>query len=465
MIQARLNEVTAAALPPEHHADPVAFSRDALGLIMWPGLEAILAGVRDHDRIAVRAGRKVSKTTGGAAAAIWWSMRGGKVMVTAPTGATLDDPFWLELAGLLKHLPNPPHVPKRPSTPIETPTGGRIVGRQAAKRENLQGPSGADSLYIIEESSGVRREIIEAVEGNVAGGGKILMLGNPTQLAGSFYDAFHKSGWHQIHISSRESPNVTERRRVIPGLAVPDWIDEVEEKHGKGSAFVAIHVDGEFPTSGANSVLPLDLIRAAEARWPETIGDGDLRIGVDVARSGDDESAIAPVRGKRAEPITTYRDQTGPTLGRHVIDVATHHRRGDETVTVNVDVIGVGASAYDWLVDNAPEWIRTNAINVAEKPTSEPGDTTTAGYHRLRDQLAFSLREWMEEGGAIPEDDNLRTELVANTYTFTPQGKYRTVSKDALKEALGRSPDRGDALALAVYAPPEPPTPRIRSLE
>lgn len=421
-------------------------------------MRRILEGIRDHDRVAVRAGRKVSKTAAGAAAAIWWAMRGGKVMVTAPTGATLADPFWLELANLLARLPQPPSVPKQPSTPILTATGGRIVGRQAARRENLQGPSGADSLYIIEESSGVRREIVEAILGNVAGGGKILMLGNPTLLAGVFYDAFHKPGWHQIHLSSRESPNVTENRLVIPGLAVPEWIREMEDKHGAASPFVEIHVDGNFPTSGANSVMPLELIEAAETRWPTTIGDGPLTIGLDVARSGDDQSAIAPVRGKRAEPITTLRNQNGPTLGRHAIEAATKHRRGTEQVTINVDVIGVGASALDWLVDNAPDWITTNAINVAE-------NATATGYYRLRDQLAFAVRDWMLAGGAIPTDDNLRTECAAATFSFSSRGEYRVASKDDLKETLGRSPDSFDALALAIYAPPQPPTPRIRSLD
>lgn len=342
---------------------------------------------------------------------------------------------------------------------MKTPNGGRITGRQAAKRENLQGPSGVQSLYIIEEASGVRREIVEAIEGNVAGGGKILMLGNPTQLSGAYYDAFHKgTRWHRIHLSSRDSPNVKAGRVVIPGLAVREWIEEQEEKHGANSPFVQIHVNGDFPTSGANSVVPLALIDAAQARWATTIGEGRLTIGVDAARSGDDESVIIPVRGKKAEAPHAYRDQTGPSLGRHALAVAEQHRRGQEPASIHVDVIGVGASVYDWLTDNAPDWITVVGINVAESAT----DPT---YHRLRDQLAFAVRHWLEEGGALPPSDELRTDLAAGTYSFDSAGRYRVSSKEALRETLARSPDHGDALSLALYAPPPAPEPRIRSLE
>lgn len=423
-------------------------------LTPWRGMSEILAAIRDHDRVAVRAGRKVSKSASGAVAALWWAVSGGKVLVTAPTAATLDDPFWLELRHLVHVSRLPIIIPQRPSTAIRVPTGGRIIGRTAAQRENLQGPSGAQSLYIIEEASGVKRDIIEAIEGNVAGGGKILMLGNPTQLAGAYYDAFHKdTSWHRIHLSSRDSPNVTAGRVVIPGLAIPEWIEEQEEKHGKDSPFVQVHVDGDFPSTGANSVIPLALIEGAQEAWSSvdpTTEEGELRIGLDVARSGDDESVIQPVRGRFAHANTALRNQTGPSLGAAALDTAQRLRRGAETITINVDIIGVGASAYDWLTEHAPEHVNVRAVNVASKATTER-------HAKLRDQLAFGLREWLEDGGVIPPGaDEVRSDAVALTYSFDTRGKYKVTSKDELKSTLGRSPDHGDALMLAIYQAPDP---------
>lgn len=456
-LRAVYEERKRAGLRPEHRDNLLAFARDALRLTIWPGLEAILTAIQHHDRVAIRAGRKVSKTTGAAAAAIWWSLRPGKVLVTAPAAATLEDPFWIELERLFTALNAGIHVPLRPSTPIRTPNGGRIVGRQAAKKENLQGPSGAESLYVIEEASGVRREIVEAIEGNVAGGGKIVMIGNPTMLSGSFYDAFHGPGWHQVHLSSRDSPNVAAGRVIIPGLAVQPWIEEQETKHGPDSPFVAIHIDGNFPRTGAYSVIPLALIEEAEARHATTLAEGPLTLGVDVARSGDDSSVIVARRGKLAHPPTAYRDQTGPTLGRHAIEVAAHYRQGQEQVTANIDTIGVGASVFDWLTENAPAWLTPVAVNVAEAATSP-------GYHRLRDQIIFAVRDWLQEGGAIPRHDEMRTDLAAFTFAFDSTSRYKVISKEDLKETLARSPDHADALSLAIYEPPPVPVPRIRSL-
>lgn len=430
------------------------FAELTLGLTMWDRLEEMLQAIQDHDRVAIRAGRKVSKTGAAVAAAIWWAGQGGKVMVTAPSELTLKDPFWVELGNRNRASELGLSVPERPSTSTKFPGGGTITGRVAAKAENLQGPSGVNSLYIIDEASGMKRDIVEAIEGNTAGGGKIVMLGNPTQLAGPFYDAFNdpRSHWHTIHISSRESPNVRTGRVVIPGLAIPEWIKQVEEEHGPESPFVAIHVDGKFPRSGANNVIPLDLVEAAIERWDETEPVGELAIGLDVARSGDDESVMQPVRGKKALQPIAWRNQTGPSLGARVLRRAEQLRIGDETVRINVDVIGVGASAFDWLKDNAPDWVIVNAVNVAERATSER-------YRLLRDQLSFAVKDWLEDGGAIPRVDELKADLIAATYSFDERGRYRVASKDELKALLKRSPDYGDALGLAVYQPPEPFTP------
>jgi hypothetical protein len=83
-------------------------------------------------------------------------------------------------------------------------------------------------------------------------------------------------------------------------------------------------------------------------------------------------------------------------------------------------------------------------VNVAEAATSE-------GYHRLRDQLWFGLLDWLKEGGAIPDDPKLFSELVAPTYFFDARGRQEVEEKDAIKKRLRRSPDRADALCLAVF--------------
>jgi DNA-binding MarR family transcriptional regulator len=60
-------------------------------------------------------------------------------------------------------------------------------------------------------------EIHEAIEGNTAGGGHIVMAGNPTRLSGEFYDAFHLELRYQADDHS-VTIRVTIRQDRIPQI-------------------------------------------------------------------------------------------------------------------------------------------------------------------------------------------------------------------------------------------------------
>jgi hypothetical protein len=104
-------------------------------------------------------------------------------------------------------------------------------------------------------------------------------------------------------------------------------------------------------------------------------------------------------------------------------------------------VIGVGAGVADFLRYRSQ--VECAAINVATAATVEE-------YALLRDQLWFGLQQWLKDGGTIPQDPKLEAELVAPTYAFDVRGRIKVEPKEKIKERLRRSPDRADALALAV---------------
>ena len=60
------------------------------------------------------------------------------------------------------------------------------------------GLSGAELLLIVDEASGVPDEITDAIEGNLAAGGKLVLFSNPTRLSGLFYDSHtrQRDHWH-----------------------------------------------------------------------------------------------------------------------------------------------------------------------------------------------------------------------------------------------------------------------------
>jgi len=307
-------------------------------------------------------------------------------------------------------------------------------------------------LFIVDEASGVDEAIYEAIEGNRAGGqAHLVLFGNPTRTSGTFYEAFTSAAdrWHTLHISSEEAAAFQTNVRRVPGLASPEWITEKRAEWFPGARW-DVRVCGEFPKSGDDAVLSLGLVEAALGRWASMADEGTLVIGVDVARFGDDETVIQAVRGKKALLPVVLNSLDGPNIAGHLLDVVRQLRRGGERPTVHVDVIGYGASVYDYLA--RMDEVRAVAVNVGQ--AASPAQDGRPDCALLRDQLWFGLRKWLRDGGALPPDGKLQAELVAVRYGFMASGAVRVEPKDKIKQRLKRSPDRADALALAVYAPP-----------
>lgn len=71
-------------------------------------------------------------------------------------------------------------------------------------------------------------------------------------------------------------------------------------------------------------------------------------------------------------------------------------------------------------------------------------------YPNLRTEAYAELARDIRNGFFIPED--IRSELLAQQVTIDNRGRIALVPKELVKKALGRSPDRADAIALANYA-------------
>lgn len=67
-------------------------------------------------------------------------------------------------------------------------------------------------------------------------------------------------------------------------------------------------------------------------------------------------------------------------------------------------------------------------------------------YFNKRTEMWVRLRDWVRKGGCLPNDPGLAKELVAPKLFFHG-GKFRLEEKQQIKERLGFSPDKADALA------------------
>lgn len=436
--------------------DPVFFAENVLGVTPWSKQREILYGLRDHHRIAVRSGHKVSKSNSAAIVALWWAITkpDARVALTSASFQQVVKILWREITGMYRKanalVPLGGQMYRDPASGLVFPNGNEIFGFSTDQPERAAGISAANLLYVVDEASGVQEDVFEAMEGNMAAGAKMLLTSNPTRMVGTFFDAFHSKSkyWKCIHISSKDSPNVTGERN-IPGLAGPAWIKEKAEEWGEGSPMFQVRVEGNFPGQGDNSVIGLGLVTEAKLRYDKASTMGALRIGVDVARYGEDETVIQPVRGLRVLDPVIAMNMNGQQVAVKVLEAVENLKRPtDDKIYVKIDIIGLGASPGDFLevMDRAKDLgVVVRPVNVSHN--SEKPEV----YADLRSQLCFDLRDWLESGGAIPNDEKLIQELVAATYELDARGRYRVTSKKQERKMLGRSPDRRNALELAIY--------------
>ena len=105
-----------------------------------------------------------------------------------------------------------------------------------------------------------------------------------------------------------------------------------------------------------------------------------------------------------------------------------------------VDAIGLGAGVVDRLKEQG---LPVRGINVAES------SATKDKYMRLRDELWWASREWLQEKNCQLEDDSdLIGELTAPKYDFTSSGKILVESKMDMKKRGVPSPNSADAWNL-----------------
>ncbi len=452
----------------KYREDPCAFARDVLGVKLWSKQVEILEAIRDHKRVAVKSGHKVSKSFTLAVAALWFfcSFPDARVVMSSVTSRQVDAILWRELRKIRSRakiaIPGDMHELARSG--FKAVDFREIVGFTAREAEAVAGISGSNLLYLLDEASGIGDDIFEAIEGNRAGGARVVMTSNPTRTDGEFFEAFDskKHLYHTISVSSEETPNVVEGRDVFPGLAGHEWVQEKRLEWGAIDAATGdfipgplykVRVLGEFVTNEEGRILSLHAIQQAEERWADAAEEGRLHVGVDPAGPGlgGDETAYAVRRGMKVLAIYTFRGLTDDAHLAHLLGILEKHRRErEEAPVVLIDREGpIGGTVFGVLRGAAEK----HGFEVCGVRASDRAIRNKDRFERVRDELWWNLHVWIREGGAIPEDTKLSRELHAPQWEETINGKAKATGKSELRKVLERSPDRADAVALAVWTP------------
>ena len=209
-------------------------------------------------------------------------------------------------------------------------------------------------------------------------------------------------------------------------------------------------------------VIPSAWVEAAMNRWRQAEKDcagkpkGRMTaLGGDVARGGKDKSVLAPRYGIWFAPLIRHDGPDTPDGGAFAGLVLVHVKNRAQVV---VDVVGVGASAYDFLQTN--ESVKAVAYNGAEK-ANKLDKSGTLKFVNKRAQDHWRLREALDPitgyGLMLPPDPELKADLCAPRWSYTPSGVL-VESKDDIKERIGRSPDSGDSVIMSWSVDDDPET-------
>lgn len=453
-----------------YQTDPVSFVREQCGGRPLPHQVEIMRAVaaRSDGKVAVRSGQKQGKTKLVIWLAWWfWAcFPRARVFMTASTAPQVNRVLWVELKHTareaLAHGCDFGVIPQNPETGVESEDGRTIQGFTTRTIEAMAGLSGENMLFIGDEASSFDRDMAEAIEGNTAGSARIVWISNPTRPDGPFFDAFNskKRFWTTYHLNSETLADQVARGLVprVPGIATPETIERWRDEYGADSPFYMVRVRGDFVLDEQAKIISLHQIFAAQGRWSETPENlGVLAIGIDPAGdSGEgDEFAFSIVRGPKLIALFTFRGLSEEAAIAQALGFLSEYRRGDETPTLLIDAEGpIGSSYYGRMralalhkqIHDPPSSFECVGIRASQDARREP-----QLYERVRDELWANLGVWFRNNGAITNDTKLEEELYAPGFSVSIRGKRRATHKDVMRETLGRSPDRADSLALAVW--------------
>ena len=444
---------------------PPFFNEWILGGSFWSKQEEIILSVRDNRYTTVRACHDVGKTYIASRTALWflYSHPQSIVVTTAPTMRQVENLLWRELRSA--HESSKQKLGGEPlKTRLDIAPDWYAIGASSGDPDKLQGfhAASGDILIIIDEAAGVNEDAFEAIEGMMTSEkARMLMIGNPTSDSGSFRESHHSWDYsNKIHISVFDTPNFVNNgirtiedlkdvnldnvEIVSPWLVSPRWAFEKIDSWGIDSPMFQARVLGNFPSESTNTIIPLNYLELAyEKEHREKLKEkgGPLRLGVDPARFGNDETVITPrFGGYIPEQEISFKEGTTATAGRVM------QYNSPRPAFIGIDVDGLGGGVYDALSDANIDGIAEIHNNAKALP-----DATGLTFANLASQLWWRARELFIAGElAIPKDDKLIMQLSTRKYKFTGRG-LTVESKDDWKARYkGKSPDRADSLIYSL---------------
>jgi hypothetical protein len=467
------------------------FAEEAIGVTLDDEQKQILEAVQHHPRVAVSAGTARGKDFVGAVASVCFMyltvdfdeegklIANTKIALTAPTSRQITNVMYPEVARMFNRIKGLPG--RLVGTDIRTDWDEWFLTGFKADDTNQEAWSGfhaVNTMFVVTEATGISELTFGAIEGNLQGNSRFLLIFNPNTSIGYAARAMVSPRWKTFRLDDLNAPNVVQKKMVIPGQVDYEWVkDKVdlwcemirkeEFDDGKGdflwegnyyrpNDLFRVKVRGLFPEVSEDILIPPRWIELAEERWRRIkelnlIKSEGKSYGVDVAGMGVDTSVICERMGDFVIGFERHQS-SGKADHMKIAGMIKNKLSGRDMAFI--DTIGEGAGVYSRLVEMGKE-SKVFSCKASESAMGLHDITGIYEFVNMRAYLAWALRDWLnpinETGACLPPNSNLKKECSEIRYMVLSSGKIQLENKQEIRKRLGASTDDFDALACTFY--------------
>lgn len=325
-----------------------------------------------------------------------------------------------------------------PHMRIVNPENGSVIRGEGG--DNL-GRGGRSSIYFLDEAAFIARqkEVDAALSMN---SNCKIWVSTPNGAGNVFYQKRHGGKVRVFIFDWKQDPRKGK-----------EWYEAQKAK--LDPVVLAQEVNRDYESSMGDAWIDGPRVTAAMMRGPADVpAIGGLRVGLDVARFGDDKTVLTFRKGrvllKQVKPPTKLDLMACASWARNEIRA---YKETPEQIAV--DVIGLGAGVADILrsdgyypnEDLGRGRYRQTVVDVNAAHQMNDGEN-----YNMRAYMAREAKDWMQTA-SMPNDADLKAACTCFKYGFKHGGLLYIESKDEVKKRLGRSPDEYDSLALTFAVP------------
>jgi hypothetical protein len=379
------------------------------------------------------------KTFIGAEKAVLLLLKGAYIVCTASSYKQLKLVLFQEIKDHLRYH-DIPFTEYKADMVLDIPsTGGKIYGFSSDSIESVRGIT-AD-VAIMDEAALQDKYVYDVIMGRLRRGVvplQIFLITTPRGKRNWLYKLVKKKEVDLIH------------QPTSGNLFLPSEYTEMLELEYSGD-FAKQELAGEFVDGeGYEQLISILDLNIAGNRFP-IVTDEPLIAGLDVARYGDDSSAIVGRKGNEIQAWKRYPPMSQPQLEDEVLDWVIVHK----PICLVIDGCGLGSGVVDHLIEKLKGYCDVLDYNGAH--TANKAEV----YTNARSESWGDMADWIKADGCIKDLEAFECICDMN-YFIDKKNRKALESKEVMKRrkrklqssgndadsSEGLSPDIGDALSM-----------------